>query len=232
MAKHQSRFLLWQKALVGAIALVSIAVFGYFYTLIISEAPLGEFVEGEHYFRIEEPRRVRGDRVEVMEFFSYGCIHCYNFDNDLNNWVDKNTESVTFVRMPATSNTTWRLLARTYYTMEEMDILEDHHSALFRAIHEVRRRLDSAEAITTFLEERGVDPVRFRSIFNSSMISGRIQRADQLVRQLKVPSVPAIVINGEYLVRPTPNVGLSRMLDVMDHLVTMRTSTGKASPSD
>ncbi len=82
-----------QKIAVGAVAVIVIALIGYFSTLVVKDLPiLGNFVEGEHYTLLEKPRRIRGEKIEVMEFFSYGCIHCYNFDPDLTDWVEANSD--------------------------------------------------------------------------------------------------------------------------------------------
>lgn len=234
MAKKKSRFLLWQKATVGAIAVIAVAVFGYLYTLVLSEAPLGEFEAGDHYLVIEDPRRVRGDKVEVMEFFSYACIHCYNFEDGLTDWVDENRAEVNFVRTPAIASTAWRLLGRTYLTLEEMDLLDGHHDAIFRAIHEGGARLDSKQRIIDFLVDRGIDEATFTSMFDSSLIERRMELSDQMARRLRVASVPTIIVNGKYLVRTTASVGPTRMLDVMDHLVAMESepASGNPSPSD
>lgn len=230
MAKRKNRFLLWQKLTVGGIAVLSLGVFGFLYTLVLTDAPRGEFVEGQHYLLIEEPRRVRGEAIEVMEFFSYACIHCYNFDPDLNAWARENADQVNFVRTPAIANATWRLLGRTYYALEQMDLLDTHHAAVFRAIHDRGERLDSINRIVDFMGDRGVDESEFRSVFNSPRIDRKIEQADQMARRMRVASVPTIVVDGKYLVRTTSTVGPSRMLEVMDHLVG-KASTPEDSPN-
>lgn len=219
MASRKSSFLLWQKIVVGGIAVVSIGILGFLYTLVLTEAPGGEFVEGEHYFLLEQPRRVRGDNVEVMEFFSYACVYCYNFDKPLEAWAEDREDKIDFKRTPAISNATWRLLGGAYYTLEEMDLLDEHHWALFQAIHDRGLRLDSVDRLVEFMADRDVDAEQFRSRFTSPQIQNRLSQADLLARRMRIASVPAIVIDGQYLVRTTATVGPTRMLEVMDHLV-------------
>lgn len=219
MAKRKSSFLLWQKLVVGGIAFVSVGILGFLFTLVLTEAPGGEFVEGQHYFLLDEPRRVRGDGVEVMEFFSYACIHCYNFDAPLESWAEDREDKVDFVRTPAISNAFWRLLGGAYYTMEEMGVLEDHHRALFQALHDRGERLDSIDRLAAFMADRGVDADEFRRVFNSASVQSRLSQADLMARRMRVASVPTIIVDGRYLVRITATVGPNRMLDVMDHLV-------------
>lgn len=229
MANKNTRFLLAQKIIVGAIGVLVLVLFGVLYSMVITEAPLGDFVEGEHYVVIENPRRIRGDKIEIMEFFSYACVHCYNFDPKLNDWVAENKDKIRFVRTPAVGNNYWRILARAYYTMEELGILEDNHAALFRAIHEMNRPLDSAEQLASWFDGKGTTAEAFRSMFDSPLIDRKMEIADQLARRLRIISVPSIFVNGKYTVRITSEVGPSRMLDVMDHLVEKElTGTGEA----
>jgi len=219
MAKKQQRALMIQKLAVGAAVVVIVGLLGFLYTLVLTEAPLGEFVEGEHYITIENPRRVRGDKVEVMEFFSYGCIHCFNFDPKLNDWVAENRDRVEFVRTPAISSNFWRLLARTYYAMDELGVLEENHSRLFNDLHNARRDLDSLDKMAAWIDGHGTTAAAFKSMAASPAVEQRLELADRLARRLEVTSVPTIVVNGKYLVRITSEVGPTRMLDVMEHLV-------------
>lgn len=219
MAKKSNRFLLGQQVAVGAVIVLAVALLGGLYLMVLTEAPLGEFIEGEHYTLIENPRRVRGDKVEVMEFFSYVCIHCYNFDDRLNAWVARNSGQVEFVRTPAIGSNAWRILGRAYYTMAELDILEETHPQLFREIHDRGRNLSSLDDLASWIDGKETTSTAFRSMFSSSVIDRRIEFADQMSRRLRISTVPSIIVNGKYMVRITADVGPSRMLEIMDHLV-------------
>ena len=219
MAKKESHFLVQQKMAVGAFSLVVICVIGYLTWLTFEDAPLGEFVEGEHYDLVDNPRRIRDDRVEVMEFFSYACVHCYNFDPDLTDWVEDQGDKVNFVRMPAVASDYWRALGRTYYTLERLDGLEGNHMAFFRAIHETRRNFPSADSLADFFASSTISPDEFKKTFNSAEVASDISKADQMARRLKVASVPTIIVQGKYIVRTTRAIGPKRMLEVMNYLV-------------
>ena len=147
MAKKQSKSLLQQKIALGLFALTLIGIVSYLGIKTFEDAPLGEFVEGEHYQLLENPRRVRGDKVEVMEFFSYGCVHCFNFEPMLADWVESKGSDINFVRTPAIANDYWRILGRAYFTLDQMEVLEDKHMAMFRAIHQSRSDLSTPEAL-------------------------------------------------------------------------------------
>lgn len=229
MAKKQSRFLFQQKAALTVFGLLLVGIIGYLGWVALEEAPLGEFVEGEHYQLIDDPRRVRGDRIEVMEFFSYACVHCYNFDPILEDWVEARSAEVSFTRMPAVASEYWRLLARAYYTLEELDALEARHMAFFRAIHESRMTFPTPESIFDYAEEQGLDRQAFESAYRSTPVNASINRADQMARRMKVSAVPTIVVQGKYIVRTTRSIGPKRMLEVMDYLVELERGQAEAA---
>lgn len=215
MAKRESKFLKQQKLALGVFALIVAGIAGYLFWLTLEQAPLGEFVEGEHYQLIEEPRRIRSDKIEVIEFFSYACIHCYRLDPDLVKWVEQQGDRVEFQRIPAIASDYWRLLGRNYYTLEQLDQLDQHHMAFFRSIHDARASFANSEALIAHFN----DIEGYEDTFRSREVSAKIALADQMARRMKVAAVPAIVIQGKYLVRASQAVGPKRMLDVMDHLV-------------
>ena len=225
MATKNSAFLRWQKITVASIAVLVVGLILLLFGLVLKEGAIGEFVEGEHYVLIEDPRRVRGDKVEVMEFFSYACVHCYNFDPILDDWVAANEAKVTFVRTPAVGTNMWRLLGRAYYAMDELGVLEQNHMPLFREFHVGRRTFDSRDSLATWIDGKGTTGTAFSTMFDSSAVDRRIQMADQMARRMRISAVPSIVVNGKYLVRVTSDIGPTRMLEVMDHLVAMETAT-------
>ncbi|MBT4494664.1 MAG: thiol:disulfide interchange protein DsbA/DsbL, partial [Gammaproteobacteria bacterium] len=196
----------------------------------VQDAPLGEFVEGEHYQLIDNPRRIRSDKIEVMEFFSYACVHCFNLDPNLTDWVEEQGDNVEFIRIPAVASEYWRLLGRAYYTLEQIDAIGAHHMTLFRAIHQSRQTFPTPESLFDYAQDAGIDRELFESTYKSTPVNSALNRADQMSRRLKVASVPTIVIQGKYIVRTTRAVGPTRMLEVMDYLVEKeRTATNTDS---
>lgn len=220
MVNRAKNFLVQQKIAVGIVIIIIVGVIGYFSTLVVTEAPfLGDFVEGEHYTLLEKPRRVRTDKIEVMEFFSYGCIHCYNFDPELSDWVESNSDKINFIRTPAISNDSWRLLGKNYYTMEKLGIVDKYHMPFFREVHDVKRNFSSPKRLFDYFDGKGTTAEEYAKVFNSPEVSRKMAVADQMGRRLLVSSVPTIIVHGKYVVRITRSVGVSRMLEVMDFLV-------------
>ena len=219
MVKKQSKFLIQQKIGLNIFAITLVGIAIYLGIKTFEDSPLGEFVEGEHYQLLDNPRRVRSDKVEVMEFFSYGCVHCFDFEAMLSEWANAKKDSINFIRTPAIASDYWRALGRAFFALDQMELIEDHHMTIFRAIHQSRQDLSNAELLFDFMEENGVSRENFASIYRSSQVNTAMNQADQMARRLKVASVPTIVVQGKYLIRTTRSVGPSRMLDVMDYLI-------------
>ncbi len=219
MAKKESRFLKQQKIAVGALAVVVIAIVSYLSWITVQDTPLGEFVEGEHYQVIENPRRIRSEQIEVMEFFSYACVHCYNFDPVIHAWAESQGDQINFIQMPAVASEWWRLLGRHYLTLKAMDKLDGNHIAFFRAIHDARQVFNTPEQLIAFATSTGIDRDAYLAAFNSTEVTSDLARADQMARRMRIAAVPSIVVQGKYLVQTTSQVGPRRMLDVIEYLV-------------
>jgi thiol:disulfide interchange protein DsbA len=217
MPKKQSRFLKQQKIFLGVGAVVVIAILGYFMSLVITEVPLGNFIEGEHYTALESPRRIRGDKIEVMEFFSYGCAACDRFDPMIEGWVKENAATVKFVRTPMPASEAWRLLARHYYTMVKLGLEEQYHVDFFRAIHDRKLLLTTPARLITWAEDNQIEG--YQEAFDSNEVKRRVTAGDEMARRYQVVSVPTLMVHGKYIVKPTSTVGQERMLDVLDHLI-------------
>ncbi|MCB1645878.1 MAG: hypothetical protein KDI36_10505, partial [Pseudomonadales bacterium] len=121
MAKKNSVELI-RKGVLGIGILITVALITVYFVATRSPVADGALVEGTHYTRIDSPRKPRGTKPEVMEFFSYGCVHCFNFDPDLKDWVAGQKDSITFIQTPVVGGDYWRLLGQTYYTLLEMNL--------------------------------------------------------------------------------------------------------------
>jgi len=219
MVNRRAKFIQQQKIIVGVIVVIAMGILAYFSTLVLSETSTAEFVEGEHYILVDNPRRIRGDKIEVAEFFSYGCIHCYNFDDEINAWAEDHQDTVNFKQIPAVANEVWRNYGKAYYTMESLGILDQGHTLMFKQVHDARRNLQTDREIASVLAQGNVTEAQFVSTFNSDNVAQSLNRADQLARRYKVASVPGIVVQGKYQIRVTGSIGFSRMLDVADFLI-------------
>ena len=158
------------------------------------------------------PPKGAGNEVEVVEFFMYTCPHCKNLEPTLKAW--KKPENVTFSRIPAMFGGVATLHAKTYYALEIMGEGERLHEPLFHAIHDQKRRLMKQQDIEAFLKEQDVDIEKFRAAISSFTVRTKANRASALTRRYGIRSVPAMVVDGRYRVKNSPQI-----TEVTDHLV-------------
>lgn len=175
--------------------------------LACTAAPSEEFKEGTHYGRVREAQPPADPkRVEVDEFFWYGCPHCFHFDPTVEAWRAHKPADVDFVRVPNSLGRDIGILhSKMFYTAEVLNMGEKMHKPLFSAIHEHNQMLASpAEIQAFFTAESGVMPDIFNSTFNGFAVASRVNKAEALARSYGVASVPTLVIGGKY----TTNIGM------------------------
>lgn len=189
--------------------------------IVVEEQVSDEFQEGVHYLTLNESqqRRVRGRVPVVEEYFSYYCIHCYNLDDSLDSWAAANRGQVRLERVPALGTRAWRRLGHVYYAAEELELLPQLHKRIFRAIHDGGRNLVVRDELARFLRAQGQDAEAFIEAMDSPRVKSRLVSADARQKRYQVRSVPTLIVNGTYMVQATSELGLTRMLDVVDFLL-------------
>ncbi len=179
-----------------------------------------KYEEGTHYVELTIPIRVRDSgKIEVTEYFSYGCPHCYRFDPLISAWVKNLPADVVFNRTPAIWNQDYRVYAQTYYTAETLKVTEKVHSALFEAIQEQHKRLNDPKDMAMFFSEFGVDPIDFAKIYQSFGVRASMQQAEARGRAYRSSGVPALIVNGKYRVEGSMAGSNAEMLKVVDFLI-------------
>lgn len=176
---------------------------------------------GQQYRLVEPPMATgAGEKIEVTEFFSYGCPHCFRFRPMLHDWVAEADEDVRLVRVPVTfGRESWALLARAYYVAEVLGVLDKTHAALFDAIHVSGRQFTSAEQIADFYASVGVDRDKALQAFDSFVVDSMMRRGQRLVRDYRVSGTPSMAVDGRYFVDVRGAGGQQGMLEVVGYLV-------------
>ena len=189
------------------------------------------FESGVHYEELLLPSTpADSSTVEVVEMFSYLCIHCFNFDSHVQAWEKRKGDGVTFMRIPAIFNKTWGLYAQAFYTAEALGVSDRVHDALFEAVHTYRRDLRTPEAIAgLFKEVAGVERADFNKAFNSFSVRSKVQQADTRARQFRLQSVPTMIVNGKYKTDSTMAGSNLGMLQVVDFLVKKEQASKQAA---
>jgi len=158
-------------------------------------------------------------KIEVVEFFWYECPHCYALEPYLEAWVKKLPKDVEFRRIPATFNERWVLSARVYYALEAMGLVDKLHRPLMDAIHKDRLRITDERQLSEWLQSKGVDVSKFSSTLKSFAVESRLKRAQTLVQGSRIDGVPALMVNGQYVVAAGAGGSEERMLAVTEALV-------------
>lgn len=169
----------------------------------VSAPTAGAFREGTHYRRLRQPAPVDAPagRIEVLEFFAYTCIHCYNFVPFFKAWKQTVPADVLVRHVPVGFTPDFEPLQRLYYTLEAMGRLDSHHERVFQAVHgPQRQRLHNAEAIAQWAASAGLDRAQFTQTYNSFAVVGRVRRATQLQDAYQVEGTPALGIAGRFYI--------------------------------
>lgn len=161
-----------------------------------------EPIEGKDYRRIQ-PAQVTDSpgKIEVVEFFSYACPHCAQFNPQLIQWSEKLPQGVVFKRVPVLfGRAAWANLAKLYYALEVTGDLAVLDQAVFTAMHKDGENLADPRALNEWLVKKNVNIQKFNDAYNAFGVRGRINRGDQMTKGYAIDGVPALAINGTYLI--------------------------------
>lgn len=178
-----------------------------------------EPVEGRNYHRLQKPQPTPADgKVEVIEFFWYGCGHCGKLEPLLKPWVKQLPSDVTFKKVPAILGESWAPGARLYYTLEAMNLLEQLNDAAFDAMLNQRINLGKEDILLDWIAKKGIDRKAFADTYRSFTVEAKVRKAAEMTREYGLGGVPAIVVGGKY--SPGPELRSHEdMLRVADYLI-------------
>ncbi len=159
------------------------------------------------------------DKIEVIEFFWYGCPHCYSLEPSMEKWLKNKPENVEFIRQPAIFSKLWGKHAKAYFVAEALGVVDKVHADLFYAIQSKKQKLTSEDQLAKFFAERGVDEAQFRATYNSFLIDAKMRQAKQMAPRYGITGVPALIINGKYLTNGPLAKSHENMIKVMNQLI-------------
>ena len=178
-------------------------------------------VEGTHYVRLSQPVPAGpAGKIEVIEFFWYGCPHCNAFESTLEPWVKQLPADVAFHRVPvAFSAEPFVAHQRIFYALDSLGQVAAMHRKVFYAIHNDRLRLDKPADISAFMARNGVDAAKFIEAYDSFSVQGKAKQAAQQAAAYKIDGVPAIGIQGRYYTSGSLAGTNEKALAVADFLI-------------
>jgi thiol:disulfide interchange protein DsbA len=199
-------------------SLIRTALFALLLLPLVGQA---QFLEGVEYVRVRPQPVETGSKIEVREFFWYGCSHCFALEPFLERWLKTLPKNVQFIRTPGVFNERWAVHARTYYAFETLGITAKMHYPLFQALHVDKRPLFDAESIAAFVAEKGGDRKAFLDAYNSFGMQANVNRAIQAGSAYVIDSVPTLIVDGKYMTNANIAGGYDRVPKVLDFLVKM-----------
>ena len=193
-----------------------VLLFLIFNTAVLQAA---DYKEGVHYVALSPQATDSGGKIEVLEFFWYGCPHCYSFEPFIKSWKKSKPENVEFTRVPAMFRPDWEIQARTYYALSAMNVIEEVHGKIFEAVHKDKQRLHKKELMIDFVVKQGVDKDQFIKEYNSFSVDSMVRKAKKKQKAYKIQGVPTIVVNGKYSTSGSMAGNYDNMLKIINYLV-------------
>lgn len=175
--------------------------------------------QGGPFTELKPPIPVEGGgKIEVAEFFWYGCIHCYNLEPNIEAWLKGVPPDVRFRRIPAVFNSRMATDAAIYYAFESMGMVDKLHKPLFDAIHRQGLKTADASALADWLVKQGVDAVKFSEVLKSFGVQSRVRRAAQQTVAAKIDGTPAMLVQGRYSIS-AEQAGRAGFMNAVDQVV-------------
>ncbi|HUV98897.1 MAG TPA: thiol:disulfide interchange protein DsbA/DsbL [Gallionella sp.] len=153
---------------------------------------------GKDYTLMNPPQPTSTKKIEVLEFFFYGCPHCYHLHPLLSAWKKTMSRDVELTYVPTVFRESWEPMAYTFYALESMGKMEQLHDALYRAWNEDNMVLVDEDKIADFVAQHGVDRAEFVAAYNSFAMKSMVTRAEQMIRSYGIDGTPTLVVDGKY----------------------------------
>lgn len=168
--------------------------------LLISGAAFAAAEAGKDYKLLNPSQPTGSKKIEVLEFFFYGCSHCFRLHTPLSAWEKTMPKDVELTYVPTIFRDSMEPMARTLYALESIGQLEKLHEPLYRAWNVDNKELFDEAAIGDFVARNGVDRAKFSAAYNSFSMQSKVTRAKQMVRSYGISGTPTLVVDGKYVI--------------------------------
>jgi protein dithiol oxidoreductase (disulfide-forming) len=166
---------------------------------------------------ITQPLELKG-KVEVIEFFWYGCPHCYDFEPELSTWVKRQPKDVSFRRVPVAFRDDLLPHSQLFYALEAMGKGDSLNEKVMYAMHKENKRLLNESEIADWVASQGLDRNTFLANYRSFAVVSKARAAKQLAEAYRIDGVPTIVMQGKYVTSPSIAGSKAKAISVMDYL--------------
>lgn len=178
-------------------------------------------VTASDYVRVATPVPVStpAGTVDVVEFFSYACPHCFEFEPTLETWLKHKAPQIRFRRSPVPFLQNFRNFQPMYFALESLGLVDAMQQKIFNAVHVEHLRLDKPEDIAAFMTKNGVDAPKFMNAFGAFGTGVKVSQANQLFQSSGTDGVPTLMVQGRFLTSPSTAHGEAKALATVDYLV-------------
>jgi len=179
-----------------------------------------DLLEGKNYTVLKTPQPTRDDsKIEVLEFFWYGCPHCDSLHPHVKAWAKDIAQDLDFRYVPAIFRPNWATGAKAFYTLEIMGLLDPLHDKMYQAIHREKVDLNDETILFGWIEKQGIDRKKFEDTFRSFSVQNQLAKSTQMSRQYQLTGVPALVVNGKYLTSAGMNSTAEETINTLKSLI-------------
>lgn len=179
-----------------------------------------QYVAGQHYKVLANTTLPRDPaKIEVVEVFWYGCGHCNHFEPTVKAWEKSIQADVDFYQVPAQFSRQWKIHAELFYLTKTLKVNDKVHQAIFDEIHKKRNPLLDKDDQKEFLAQYGVSEADFDKYDDSFGVRRQLKMADQMVRTWGISGVPAVIVNGKYMVNASSAGGENKVFGVVNYLI-------------
>ena len=184
---------------------------------------------GRDYIRLDKPYPVAsGDKIEVIEFFYYGCPVCYELEPKLSRWYFNGPSSILLRRVPALSSDNWDNFAKLFYTLDAMGQLGRLHWPVYDNFHFNGLKLNEKQVAADWVAHNGLDKQKFLAIYDSPQVQEKLAKVHVLMKAFDIKGVPSIVVDGKFLTSARMTGGTGELMQVLQQLVELaRKERGK-----
>lgn len=158
------------------------------------------------------------DEIEVVEFFWYGCPHCYKLEPLIEEWLDNKADYIKFVRIPGVLSPQWIEHARAFYIAEQLGVIDQIHAPLFTAINKDREKINDESSLRKFFVKQGVNKKDFDQAYQSQDVQLKIRKAFAIAKHYKLTAVPTMIVAGKYLTSASMAGSNKKILEIADIL--------------
>jgi thiol:disulfide interchange protein DsbA len=187
--------------------------------LVLAQTPI-KVEEGFDYrvLPITQPIDAKG-KVEVIEFFWYGCPHCYEFEPELKGWIKRQNKDVVFKKVPIAFREELMPHSQLFYALETLGKGDALNDKVMFAMHRENKRLLNENEIADWVAAQGVDRNAFLAAYRSFAVLSKARAANQLGNAYRIDGVPTVAVQGKYITSPSIAGSRAKAVNIIDFLV-------------